>query len=159
MGLLDVFSKKEKPKEALAPPPPPMPELPAPPPMPEEPELPETISAELPELPETISVPMPELPEEEPMPLEEYHKEEHEMPEERILPEREGPLFVSVQDYQIILDSLNSIKAKLNQADSSFENLNKIKNQQQQKFEQWRKSLEDVQRKLTYVDEVIYGKV
>jgi hypothetical protein len=102
-----------------------------------------------------------ELPEE----IEPYHspvKQTGESPmteEEQILPHRDGPLFVSVQDYQAILDNLNNMKAKLKEADESFDNLNKLKTEQKAKFDSWRKNLEDVQKKLTYVDEVIFGKI
>ena len=70
----------------------------------------------------------------------------------------EGPLFVSVQDYEAILNSVNSIKEKLSEAESSFQKLQTIKKEQEQGLEDWRLTLEDVQRKLTYVDDVLFGR-
>ena len=131
MGIFDAFSKKKE-AESVSLPPPPLPV--------EAPEAPEEI--------EPISAP-------EPMEIEEV--EEPEMQHEKPIP-RDGPVFVSVQDYQEILNGVNSIKSKLGEVDDSFKKLNNIKTGQEKELEEWRKALEDVQRKLTYVDEVLFGK-
>ncbi|MBI4145343.1 hypothetical protein HY493_04015 [Candidatus Woesearchaeota archaeon] len=143
MGIFDAFKKK---KESAELPPPPMPDL-----GPELPPLPEQ-SMEAPEPPQELMPEAPETP--EPM---------HEEPtahEEREAPVRtdEGPLFVSVQDYQTILNSVNMIRSKLGDAEDSFKKLHDIKQGQEKELEDWRSTLEDVQRKLTYVDEVLFGK-
>ena len=129
MGIFDSFSKKKE-QESVSLPPPPMPV--------EAPEAPQEIAP--------ISAPVPaEMAVEEPV--------KHETP----IP-HDGPVFVSVQDYQEILNSVNSIKSKLGEVDDTFHKLTQIKTGQEKELEEWRKSLEDVQRKLTYVDEVLFGK-
>lgn len=86
--------------------------------------------------------------------------EEHDEPEQQPLhlPARAGPLFVSVQDYQAILNSVNGIRARLNDADESFKKLNEIKASQDKQLDDWRGYLENVQKKLTYVDEVLFER-
>lgn len=142
MGIFDVFAKK---KEALTLPPPPMPDT--------EDAMPEPI--EMPEPPMDI----------EPVAVSEHEEEvihdEHPMESPmhvgHALP-REGPLFVSVQDYQLILNGVTAIKSKLSATDESFKKLHDVKQAQEKQLEMWRQSLEDVQRKLTYVDEVLFGR-
>lgn len=138
MGIFDAFSKKKE-QESVSLPPPPMPD--------DEMEAPE---APAPEEIEPISAP-------EPVKIEVI--EEDEAPEKpRKALSKEGPVFVSMQDYQAILSGVNSIKSKLGEVDDSFKKLNHIKAGQEKELEDWRKALEDVQRKLTYVDEVLFGK-
>ena len=117
--------------------------------MPEAPELPE-----MPE--ETLEAPaqfeVPEQP--QPEPIEEHEHTEPEAPHRM----HNGPMFVSVQDYQIILNGVSAIKSKLSETDESFKKLQAIKQQQDKQLEDWRSTLEDVQRKLTYVDDVLFEK-
>jgi len=139
MGIFDAFSKKKE--ESV--------ELPAPPAPSAEAEI------EAPELDiEPVSAPEPEESEQEQIIEEEVEAE----PEERQPIPREGPIFVSMQDYQIILSGVNSIKSKLGEVDDTYKNLSHIKTSQDKELENWRKSLEDLQRKLTFVDEVVFGK-
>lgn len=140
MGIFDVFAKK---KEALTLPPPPMPDM--------EDAMPEPI--EMPEPPMDIE-PVSEHEEEI---IHDEHPMESPMHVGHALP-REGPLFVSVQDYQLILNGVTAIKSKLSATDESFKKLHDVKQAQEKQLEMWRQSLEDVQRKLTYVDEVLFGR-
>jgi hypothetical protein len=140
MSILDVFSKKKEPMQL---PPPPMPEL-------------DDEQMELPELPMDVE-PM-DVPAEMPVHEEDSAVEPPSLPELRQHLPREGPLFVSVQDYQMILNGVTAIKAKLSMTDESFKKLHDIKAAQEKQLDAWRQSLEDVQRKLTYVDEVLFGR-
>ncbi|HSU72504.1 MAG TPA: hypothetical protein VLJ21_01500 [Candidatus Binatia bacterium] len=138
MGLFDVFGKK---KEPMMLPPPPMPDLEEHPEAMDFPEPPQELEALAPmdEAPMESSEPMPEP------------RAPHRI-------DREGPLFVSVQDYQMILNGVTAIKSKLSATDESFKKLHDVKAAQEKQLELWRQSLEDVQRKLTYVDEVLFGR-
>ena len=149
MGIFDVFSKK---KESLELPPPPMPDG-------------DEHMMDLPEPPQDfapISAPV-----EERMLEEEEHSHDEPMEEEAHEPEdapmrvhrsSDGPIFLSVQDYQAILNGVTAMKSKLSATDESFRKLHEIKSAQDKQLEGWRTSLEDVQRKLTYVDEVLFGR-
>lgn len=143
MGIFDVFGKKKE--DSLSLPPPPMPdmedhsmELPEPP-MDEEPHEPEAM--EMHEEPESPSMEMAS----EPMPM-------------RGRRSSSGPIFVSVQDYQMILSGVTAMKSKLAATDESFKKLHEIKAAQEKQLDAWRTALEDVQRKMTYVDEVLFGR-
>ena len=147
MGIFDVFTKK---KESLTLPPPPMPEM-------DEHEM------ELPSPPEDFApISAPETLQEHEMEIEEEPHEPIEAPESpepvRAHIPRDGPIFVSVQDYQAILNGVTAMKSKLSASEESFRKLHEIKTAQEKQLEGWRTSLEDVQKKLTYVDEVLFGR-
>jgi len=142
MGIFDVFGKKKQ--ESLTLPPPPMPEM-------------DEHQMELPEPPHDFE-PAPE-------PVEEHVIEERheELPAPEPMAPRaprshDGPIFVSVQDYQAILNGVTAMKSKLSATDESFKKLHDIKAAQDKQLDAWRSTLEDVQRKLTYVDEVLFGR-
>lgn len=139
MGL---FSFKKKQDMDL--PPPPMPEAPELPPMPEPMDFPEAPAEE------------PAGTVDEHPSFEETHEEESPTPTHRI--SRKGPIFVGVQDYQILLNSVASIKAKLAETDESFKKLNDIKTAQDKALENWHAVLGNVQKKLAYVDDVLFER-
>ena len=113
MGLFGFKKKKE---ESLDLPPPPMPLAES-----EFPPLPEQ-SFEAPEAPEIEDVHAPEPVEETPTPRGRPAQADHE-----------GPLFVSVQDYQAVLNGVTSIKSKLSDIEESFRKLGEIKAGQDRK--------------------------
>jgi hypothetical protein len=166
MGL---FSRKKKQKEMDVPPPPPeegetieapmeepgqeLPELP-----PLEAEKEEThIESDLPEIKppaEKGKMPeFPEIPEEEP---EELPVLEEEHPAEEEAPAEEGPKFMNVSSFGEIMAEADSIKQSLKEVDMSVKALDELKKQEEAEFQRWRSQLEDVEKKLSYVDKVIF---
>lgn len=140
-ATMGLFSFKKKTDMDL--PPPPMPEAP-----------------ELPPMPEPLED-MPEAPEPEEHTFEEHPafdapQEEEPAPTHRV--SRKGPIFVGVQDYQLLLNSVASIKAKLAETDDSFKKLNDIKTAQDKALEDWHAVLGNVQKKLAYVDDVLFER-
>ena len=79
-------------------------------------------------------------------------------PVEHIIPRRALPrqLFVSVHDYNKIIDGVDAIRKSMKDAEDIISNLELLKNTEKKEFEAWRTALEDMQRKITYVDEVIF---
>lgn len=66
------------------------------------------------------------------------------------------PMFISVEDYQEILNSITVIKDALRDTEESMNRLNELKNTQEKILEDWRGHLEDAERKITYVDQAIF---
>ncbi|MEK6822283.1 MAG: hypothetical protein AABY13_00515 [Nanoarchaeota archaeon] len=149
MGFMDLFKKKEKQQaESLTLPPPPAPEAP----------MPSSEVRIVSELPEMSEMQAPQMPQ-EPMHEEMLMREEAPAPEPMTMPttpERE-PLFVSVQDYQEVLGSIGYVRNKLGEADELVKKLNSLKVSEEKEFEAWRAQLEDLQRKLAYVEDVIFS--
>jgi hypothetical protein len=114
---------------------------------------------------------LPEMPEEAPgsmelpvsMPAEAETHEEAPETYEAPMPETEAPamprkepLFVNIDDYQDVLTSINYVRSKLGEAEDLVRKLNDIKAVEEKNFEAWRNQLEDVQRKLSYVENVVF---
>lgn len=163
----------------------PEPEMPPPPPTEEAveeapiEELPEELPPEMPtpvevapkvpeEAPPEEMIPIPEapLPEEEaPIPelppitrkrdmiLDKTVQPEIEETPEEIVPI--APLFVSMQDYKEIINGINTTKDSLEEAEVIVARLNDLKIAQERIFEDWKNQLEDIERKISYVDEIV----
>ncbi|MDP7140797.1 MAG: hypothetical protein QF362_01455 [Candidatus Woesearchaeota archaeon] len=99
-------------------------------------------------------MPMPVHEEEEHKPFVPPLRREEDVAERKV----SGPLFVKQDSYRSILEGISIIKDKLKQSEDLVLNLNNIKNSKDKEFERWRTSLEDMQRKLIYVDKILYEK-
>lgn len=158
------FLKKKKVEELPMPPPPSPPDLP--------PLLrgdiediraaPEAFP-EMPEMPSMTAMPMgrPELPapagEKEVRVFDRTIPEEMEVPEEPVFERRVPvkPTFVAVEDYKRIINDTNVVRSKLMDAENFVRRLGDLKNEEERSFEKWRSLLEDVEKKLNYVDHLI----
>lgn len=65
-------------------------------------------------------------------------------------------VFVKVDEYREILEGTNRIRDNLKEATEVILRLNELKGEEDKEFEKWRLELEDVQRKLMYVDKIIF---
>ncbi len=65
------------------------------------------------------------------------------------------PVFVSMQDYKKMINDSNMIKERLEEAGEFINRLNTLQKQEEDLFEKWRLRLEDVEKKLNYVDSII----
>ena len=74
--------------------------------------------------------------------------------EKRII--AQGPTFVNVSEYKQAIHNINVIKSKMREADNALASLNRIKNEKDKYFEQFRSKLEDLQRKSIYIDKSLF---
>jgi hypothetical protein len=135
--------------------------------MPEFPELPseehyveDIHEAEKPMLPEHPSLAEPEFPEVKPglTPRKIFDRtiqEVTEKPEELVRHEEVKPIFVAVDDFKSLAANTNFIRSKLVEAEEYLQRLTDLKNQELKAFDKWKKTLENVESKLSYVDKVI----
>jgi hypothetical protein len=78
---------------------------------------------------------------------------------ERKAPREVSPVhkgFLRVDDYAAILETTSMIKTGIKHSEDIFSRLNEIREEQEQELDQWRERLEDVQKKLTYVDKTLF---
>ena len=66
-----------------------------------------------------------------------------------------SPQFVSSNDYQQILNSMNEVRKQCGDADNIIAELTRIKNSQEKLYSQSQKEMEGIERKIAYVDSVI----
>jgi SepF-like predicted cell division protein (DUF552 family) len=104
---------------------------------------------ELPSFPE-IKKPEAELFEEES--VYEVGKEIEELKER--IPLR--PVFVEVEKFKETLDDLNSAKVALKEGADVIAKLEEIRFEKDKAFEKWKSQLEDIQRKLIFVDKTLF---
>lgn len=71
---------------------------------------------------------------------------------ERVLPSKS---FVSVADYKKIVSESNVIRSRLMNADNFVKKLVDLKAEEERALERWRSQLEDVEKKLAYVDQLV----
>jgi len=76
------------------------------------------------------------------------------MPEELA---REGmPVFVKVDDYKEVLEVMNMIRNKIEEAKEILGKINELKNEEDAELELWHTGLEEVERKMAFVDKVLF---
>jgi hypothetical protein len=107
------------------------------------------------ELPAMPDIPSPEglMPgkQEEFMPAPESIIEEAE-PREEI-----QPIFIEIADYSAILNKSKAIKGTLKGAEETVIRLGALKADEEKIISDWRKQLEDIEKRISYVDEVVFG--
>jgi hypothetical protein len=75
---------------------------------------------------------------------------------EEVIPDREiKPMFVAVDEYNTLTSNTNFVRSKLIEAEEYLQRLTDLKNQEVKAFDKWRKTLENVEAKLSYIDKVI----
>ncbi|MBU2560890.1 MAG: hypothetical protein KKD17_01235 [Nanoarchaeota archaeon] len=89
----------------------------------------------------------------EALPATTYFAPEEPMPKRR---EVRGPLFIRTDRFRAIIDDIEQVRAKFKEEDDTFFRITDIKNAQDQKFEEFRQSLEDIQRKLLFIDRSLF---
>ncbi len=66
--------------------------------------------------------------------------------------ENEMPVYVKVDDYKDVLEIIGLIKDKLNEAKKTMGKINEIKNEEDSELELWGNEIEEVERKVDFVD-------
>jgi len=69
-----------------------------------------------------------------------------------------GPIFVETHEFTNIMKEIEIMKSDLKKADNTISGLNDLKNKQETRFEKLRSSMENIERKLIYVDDIVFEK-
>lgn len=70
----------------------------------------------------------------------------------------QGPLFVRMDQYRQVLQFIEEIKVTFKSEENFFLDINEMKNARDQKFELLHTALEDLQRKLLFVDKTVFER-
>jgi len=68
------------------------------------------------------------------------------------------PLFVRYRYYKAMLDEVGQLKIILKEAEDTLDRMEDFKEDEDKEFAKWRRELDDIQRKLIYVDKTLFGK-
>ena len=65
-------------------------------------------------------------------------------------------VFVKISEYNDILDIVQLINNKVKEARTVLGKINDLKNQEDTELGNWKNSLDDVERKLKYIDQTLF---
>ena len=66
------------------------------------------------------------------------------------------PVYVKIEEYRDVLDIMNMLKAKLNEARKILGKINDLKNEEDAELELWHTGLDEVERKVEFVDKTLF---
>ncbi len=87
------------------------------------------------------------------------YKESMPQPPRRVKPvmrKEEGSAFVSVSDYETIMESIGTIQHNIEETEQHLVRMTELSNTEEKVLDQWRNHLEDMEKKLSYVDQIIF---
>lgn len=65
-------------------------------------------------------------------------------------------VYVKIEEYNDILDIISLINEKVKEARVVLGKINDLKNQEDSELDAWKNSLDDVERKLKYIDQTLF---
>lgn len=68
----------------------------------------------------------------------------------------EAPVFVKIDDYKDILDVLDLIKDRLEEAKRTLADINELKNDEDAELELWSSTLNEIEKKLGDIDRTLF---
>jgi len=116
----------------------------------------------MPEFPEVPKEEAEEMPEEKIEEVKEAEKpaifEEKAEAIEKPAPAGEiaAPKFVTALSFQTVLTEADAIRSSIRETENIIARINSLKKEEEKEFGSWRAQLEDVEKKLSYIDEVIF---
>ncbi len=70
--------------------------------------------------------------------------------------EKEMPIYVRIEEYRDVLDVVNMLKNKLEEAKNVLAKLNELKNEEDIELERWENGLAAVERKIQFIDKTLF---
>lgn len=65
-------------------------------------------------------------------------------------------VFVKIDEYKDVLDVMNMIKNKLTEAKNTLGEINRLKNEEDAELELWHTSLDEAERRITFIDKALF---
>jgi hypothetical protein len=69
---------------------------------------------------------------------------------------KKGPVFIKIDEYKEIIDTISLIKAKINESKNLIKQINDLKNEEDNELEVWSNELDEIERKIHYVDKTLF---
>lgn len=67
-----------------------------------------------------------------------------------------SPVFVKIDEYKDVLEVMGLIKDKIKDARSTLGRINELKNEEDSELELWNSRLEDIEKKLEFIDRSLF---
>ncbi len=68
----------------------------------------------------------------------------------------ELPIYIKIEDYKDVLDIINLIKQKMKDAQSTLGKINELKKQEDREIELWNHTLDEIERKVDFIDRSLF---
>lgn len=68
----------------------------------------------------------------------------------------EKPLFVKIDKYRNALKAIDNLKSKIREAEGVLAEVSSVRQQEDQKLDEWRKDLRDIREKLLTIDQNLF---
>ena len=72
------------------------------------------------------------------------------------MPAETMPVYVRIDEYKDVLDVMNMIKNKIEQAKEIFAKINELKNEEDAELELWNSGVEEIERKIQFIDKTLF---
>lgn len=66
------------------------------------------------------------------------------------------PIFVQIEEYEEVLETLSAAKAKLEDAKQVLGHIIELKEEEDNEIDAWKVGLDDVEKKLNFVDKALF---
>ena len=70
--------------------------------------------------------------------------------------EHNVPVFVKIHDYKEVLDILDVMKQKIKETNDSLAKIKELKTQEDLEIKDWEKNLEDINKRITFIDKAFF---
>ncbi len=101
--------------------------------------------------PTSLMLPKPEKKETKPLSFEEL-----EAPV--VIRHLGGPLYINLSGYKAVMVTVDDIRDNLKQSNDHLDTINSLKNRQDSALEAWHSSLENIQRKMIFIDRSLFER-
>lgn len=73
-----------------------------------------------------------------------------------LMNEKNVPVFVKITDYKEILDIVDVMKQKLKETKISLVKIKDLKNQEDREIAEWEKNIDEITKRLTFIDSAFF---
>ena len=70
--------------------------------------------------------------------------------------EKDMPIYVRIEEYRDVLEVINLIKSKIEDAEDVMGQINELKNEEDAELERWKNSVDNVKRKVQFIDRALF---
>ena len=69
---------------------------------------------------------------------------------------KEASIFIKIEDYKTVLDIVDLVKKRISEAHEILDKVNEIKNKEDLEIDNWRAELDDVEKKVHFIDQTLF---
>lgn len=66
------------------------------------------------------------------------------------------PVYVKIDEYKDIIDIIDLIRQKIDEAKEIMTKINDLKNQEDSELEQWRQSLDEIENRISFLNRSLF---